>query len=146
MPEVEYPDGVRRIFSVTRVVAVLGAHPERHRPAFYVPDYLFTNGYRLLPINPTQVGRVLWHQPVQASLLDVDEPVEVVNIFRRSEALMGHLDEILSMQPLPKVVWVQLGIRDDLFGERLMAAGVDVVQDRCMLADHRRLGLKPRED
>ncbi|MEL6346400.1 MAG: CoA-binding protein [Myxococcota bacterium] len=139
MPEVRYPDGVKQLLEHARVIAVLGAHPQRTRAAFYVPDYLVQQGYRILPVNPTRVGEILWGEPVRASLTDIDEPVDVVDVFRRSAALMGHLDEIRSMKPLPQWVWLQQGIRDDTFAAHLMDVGIAVVQDRCMLADHRRL-------
>jgi predicted CoA-binding protein len=134
-------DDVRRILERSRTVAVLGAHWEPSRPACYVPQYLFDHGYRVLPINPAGVGRNQdqFGNPFVASLADITEPVDVVDVFRRSELVAGHTDEILAMSPLPKVVWLQLGIRDDAFATRLRAAGIEVVQDRCMLADHRRM-------
>lgn len=126
-----------RILLDTRVVAVLGAHPEPHRPAFYVPDYLFSMGYRVLPVNPLFVGRVLWGVPVVARLTDLTEPVDLVDVFRRSEHLPAHVDEVLAMNPPPRVVWLQSGIRNDLVAARWKAAGLTVVSDRCTLAEHR---------
>lgn len=131
---------IRSILEGSRTVAVLGAHHEPWRPAFYVPEYMHSVGSRILPVNPALVGREIWGEPVRASLTEVGA-VDVVDVFRRSDALMGHLDEILAMDPLPRVVWLQQGIRDDRFAEALSARGIDVVQDRCMLADHRHLGL-----
>lgn len=136
------PD-LRRILERARVIAVLGAHPSPERPAFYVPAYLHRQGYRILPVNPAQVGTVLWGEPVRAALTDLTEAVDIVDVFRRSDALPGHLDEILAMRPLPQVVWLQSGIRHDGVAERLRAAGMGVVQDRCTLAEHRALGLPP---
>jgi predicted CoA-binding protein len=78
---------------------------------------------------------------VRASLTELGVPVDVVDVFRRSDALRGHLTELLGMNPLPKVVWFQQGIRDDAVASELSAHGIDVIQDRCMLADHRRMGL-----
>lgn len=144
MPEYSSTEDIRRILEETRVVAVLGAHPQASRPASYVPAYLHSAGYRVYPVNPAKVGQTLWGQPVRASLSEVPEPVDMVDVFRRSEALPGHLDEILAMDPLPRLVWLQLGIRNDAFAAKLLAAGIDVVQDRCTLADHRRLGIAPR--
>jgi predicted CoA-binding protein len=86
----------------------------------------------------------LWGKPVRATLAELSEAVDVVNVFRRSDALGEHLADILAMRPLPKVVWLQLGIRNDGFAEQLLAAGIDVVQDRCTLAEHRRLGIAHR--
>ncbi len=130
-------DTLRRILQEARTVAVLGAHPDPARAAFYVPDYLKRHGYRVIPVNATKVGQVLHGEPVRASLTDIDEPVDVVDVFRRSEAVPGHVAEILAMKPLPRVVWLQSGIRNEAAAEKLRAAGIEVVQDRCMMAEHR---------
>lgn len=131
------PEKIAEILRTTRTVAVLGAHHEAQRPAFYVPEYLREVGYRVLPVNGTLVGHALWGQTVRASLTELTEAVDVVDVFRRAESLPGHLDEILAMRPLPRVVWFQAGIRNDDVARALEAAGITVVQDRCMLADHR---------
>lgn len=131
------PEKIAEILRTTRTVAVLGAHHEAQRPAFYVPEYLREVGYRVLPVNGTLVGHALWGQTVRASLTELTEAVDVVDVFRRAETLPGHLDEILAMRPLPRVVWFQAGIRNDDVARALEAAGITVVQDRCMLADHR---------
>lgn len=121
-----------------RVIAVLGAHVRQHKPAFYVPDYMAGAGYRILPVNPTFEGRAAWGEPFRRLLVEIEEPVDVVNIFRRSELLAGHLEDILRMRPKPRWVWTQLGVRDDAFAAALERAGIEVIQDRCLLADHRR--------
>ncbi len=131
------PEKIAEILRTTRTVAVLGAHHEAQRPAFYVPEYLREVGYRVLPVNGTLVGHALWGQTVRASLTELTEAVDVVDVFRRAESLPGHLDEILAMRPLPRVVWFQAGIRNDDVARALEAAGITVVQDRCMLADRR---------
>lgn len=130
-----------RILAEARTIAVLGAHDDPSRPACYVPDYLHSQGYRVLPVNPRLVGRQLWGEPVRATLAELKETVDVVDVFRRPEFLPGHEADILAMDPGPAVVWLQLGIRHDEFARRLQAAGIAVVQDRCTLADHRRFGL-----
>jgi uncharacterized protein len=122
----------------SRVVAVLGAHREPHRAAFYVPDYLHGQGYRVLPVNPQLAGQTLWGEPVVARVTDLAEPVDLVDVFRRPDALDAHLDELLAMKPAPGAIWFQLGIRNDRVAAALVAAGLDVVQDRCTLADHKR--------
>ncbi|APR83289.1 Succinyl-CoA synthetase, alpha subunit-related enzyme [Minicystis rosea] len=124
-----------------KTVAVLGAHEEPSRPAFYVPDYLYKQGYRILPVNAMLVGKALWGQPVRASLAELKEPVDIVDVFRRPEALQSHLEDILAMSPRPRLVWLQLGIRNDTFARDVQAAGIDIVQDHCMLADHRAFGI-----
>jgi uncharacterized protein len=134
---VREPD-ILRVLESARVVAVLGAHRETHRPAFYVPDYLYRQGYRVLPVNPGLVGETLWGEPVRGNLTEVGEAVDLVDVFRRPEAIDDHLADFLAMQPVPRVVWFQLGIRNDKVAAALVARGFDVVQDRCTLADHKR--------
>lgn len=126
-----------------RAVAVLGAHHEPYRPAFYVPDYLARQGYAVYPVNPMLAGSTLWGRPVVTSLPEVPVPVDLVDVFRRPELLPAHLDEVLAMRPLPRAVWLQSGIRNDAFARRLIEAGIDVVQDRCTYADHRAWRLGP---
>lgn len=142
------PDEIRRILEHTRTIAVLGAHWDESRPACYVPLYLHDVGYRVLPVNPAGVGKALFagpqQQPFVASLGDIDEPVDMVDVFRRSELLPPHVDEILGMRHKPGVVWLQLGIRNDAVAATLRAQGITVVQDHCTLAEHRRLGIAPR--
>lgn len=131
------PPSVRRILGSSRTVAVLGAHDQATRPAHYVPDYLHAHGYTIIPVNSMLVGQTLWGRPVLGSLMEIDEPVDVVDVFRRADALPGHIDEILGMQNAPTVVWFQQGIRNDEVARALEARGIEVIQDRCMLADHR---------
>lgn len=140
MTEAVFTD-LRRVLSQARVIAVLGAHHEAHRAAFYVPEYMRQQGARILPVNPLLVGRTLWGVPVRATLAELGEPVDVVDVFRRSELLEPHLDDLLAMAPRPRVVWLQQGISHAGFSARLRAEGLEVIEDRCILADHRRLGL-----
>ena len=138
MAELSREEEIVAVLARSRVVAVLGAHHEAQRPAFYVPDYLHGQGYRVLPVNPGLVGQTLWGEPVRARLTELDEPIDLVDVFRRPEAIDDHLDDFLAMRPSPGVVWFQLGIRNDRVAAALVARGMDVVQDRCTLADHRR--------
>lgn len=135
---------IRRILEATRTIAVLGAHDDPTKAACYVPQYLHRMGYRVLGVNPKLAGQRLHGTTVVATLAELPEPVDMVDVFRRPEQLPAHLPELLAMQPRPAVVWLQLGIRHDGVAESLRAAGIEVVQDRCTLADHRRLGLPPR--
>lgn len=137
-------DRIRRILETSPTVAVLGAHHERHRAAFYVPQYLFEHGYRILPVNPTLVGQELWGEPVRATLTELDEEVDMVDVFRASWHLTPHILEILAMNPRPSVVWLQLGIRSNPAREAMEEAGIGFVQNRCTLADHRSLRIKLR--
>jgi hypothetical protein len=141
MPALTTDEQAREVLASARTVAVLGAHHEPARAACYVPEYLHQQGYRVLPVNPGLVGRTLWGQPVVARVTDLDEQVDIVDVFRRSADVAAHVDELLAMKPLPTVVWLQLGIVNDAATVRLVAAGIDVIQDRCTLADHRRFRL-----
>lgn len=141
MPELTTDVQIREVLEGARTIAVLGASDRPDRPAFYVPDYLHSQGYRIIPVNPALVGRTLWGEPVRKDLAEIAEPVDIVDIFRRPEVLPTHEADIRAMKPAPRVVWLQLGIRNDAFARVIVAAGIDVVQDRCTLADHRRLGI-----
>ncbi|MBI2015242.1 MAG: CoA-binding protein [Candidatus Rokubacteria bacterium] len=127
------------ILRAARTGAVLGAKPGRGEPAYYVPAYLHARGYRILPVNPVHAGRELFGTTVVPCLADLAEPADVIEIFRRPEHLPGHVGEILALPWRPAAVWFQLGIRNDVAAERLARAGIRVVQDRCMMPEHRRL-------
>lgn len=124
-----------------KTIAVLGASSNAARAGHYVPAYLQAQGYRVLPVNPGYVGQTLFGERVHATLAELNEPIDIVDVFRRPDQLEGHLDDLLAMDPPPKTVWLQLGIRNDAFADRLVQAGIDVVQNRCTLADHRAWGL-----
>ena len=131
--------GLTAILRECRTIAVLGAKVGAGEPAYYVPAYLRAHGYRILPVNPKLAGSALHDATTVARLADLPEPVDVVEVFRRPEYLPGHADEILALPWRPKAVWFQLGIRNDAAAERLARAGIRVVQDHCMMPDHRRL-------
>ena len=134
------PDLVR-VLTQNKVIAVVGFHHDSMKPAFYVPEYMHRQGYTVIPVNPSLAARgesYFGHKAV-ATLAEITTPVDIVDIFRRSDRVPDHLDDILAMNPLPKVVWLQLGIRNDGVAHQLNARGIDVVQDRCLLADHRAL-------
>ena len=131
--------GLARILRDSRTVAVLGAKTHRAAPAFYVPAYLQTRGYRIYPVNPTLTGESLFDQPIVGALADLSTPVDVIDVFRRPEYLVGHAREILALPWRPPAVWFQLGIRNDEAARMLAGAGIRVVQDRCMMPEHRRL-------
>ena len=136
---VDEDQGLSAIFREAKTVAVLGAKADSSEPAYYVPAYLHARGYRIRPVNPRFAGRRLHEVETVASLRDLTEPVDVIEIFRRPEYLPSHADEILSLPWRPKTVWFQLGIRNDAAAEKLARAGIRVVQDRCMMPEHRRL-------
>jgi len=125
--------------AAARVIAVLGAHDDPSRPAFYVPSYLNDHGYRVLPVNPGRVGVQLFGEPVTATLAELAVPVDIVDVFRPGHALPGHLDDLLAMKPLPRVVWFQSGVANAQVAASLRAAGIAVVEGRCAMVEHRRL-------
>jgi predicted CoA-binding protein len=140
------PD-VRAILEGSPTVAVLGINDAPEKAAFYVPEYLHDAGYRVIGVNPKLAGQVMFGETVRASLADIAEPIDLVDVFRRPELIGPHVPEILAMKPLPRTVWFQLGIRNDEAARALEAAGIVVVQDRCTLADHQKMRLgAPRRD
>src|SRR6266850_8553834 len=131
--------GLAAIFRESKTVAVLGAKADSAEPAYYVPAYLHSRGYRIRPVNPRVAGRRLHDAETVPSLRDLAEPADVIEIFRRPEYLPGHADEILTLAWRPTAVWFQLGITNAAAAEKLARAGIHVVQDRCMMPEHRRL-------
>ena len=125
------------VLDQARVIAVLGAHVVEHKPAFYVPDYMHAQGYRILPVNPTLLGSRRWGEAFRPLLADLEERADVVNVFRRSAAVPGHVDDVLAMTPRPRWAWLQLGVRHDGAAATLERAGIEVIQDLRLLADHR---------
>jgi len=132
-------EGLATILREAKTIAVLGAKADRAEPAFFVPAYLLARGYRILPVNPKFRGQRIFDVPVVATLAELPETAEVIEVFRRPEYLPGHAEEILSLPWRPRAVWFQLGIRHDGAAERLARSGIRVVQDRCMMPEHRRL-------
>jgi uncharacterized protein len=132
---------IREILTTSPTIAVLGVHHEPEKAAFYVPDYLHEEGYRIIGVNPQFHDQQLFGENVRKTLAEIAEPVDLVDVFRRSELIPAHIEDILAMNPRPKVVWFQLGIKNEDAARILEAAGITVVQNRCTLADHQRLGL-----
>jgi uncharacterized protein len=136
---IEDDEGLLTIFRESKTVAVLGAKASPSEPAYYVPAYLHARGYAIRPVNPRFAGSRLHERDTVATLAELTEPADVIEIFRRPEYLPGHADEILALPWRPKTVWFQLGIMNDAAAEKLARAGMRVVQDRCMMPEHRRL-------
>ncbi len=137
MESVESDENLKALLESARTVAVVGIKDRENEDAFRIPQYLQRAGYRIVPVNP-KLATVL-QEPCKASLALVDRPVDIVNLFRASEHVPAHVDEILAMKPLPRAVWMQLGIHHGPSAQRLRDAGIEVVQDRCIMVDHRRL-------
>ena len=137
---VEDNAGIQRILAGTRRVAVLGIKtPESGQPAFYVPEYAQSAGYEIVPVPVyyPDVTEILGQQ-VFRRLADIPGEVDLVNVFRRPRDVPAHVDDILAKRP--KAVWLQSGIRHEDAAERLARAGIDVVQDRCLMVELRRVG------
>lgn len=132
--------GIRDLLNQIRTVAVLGIKTEAQadQPAFYVPKYLQTAGFQVIPVPVyyPQATRILG-QEVYRRLADIPTDVDLVNVFRRSEDVPPHVEDILAK--MPKAVWLQSGIRNDAVAETLARVGIKVVQDRCLMVDHRHL-------
>jgi predicted CoA-binding protein len=134
------PEDIARIVRECRRIAVLGMKTEaqRDQPAFYVPAYMAGVGYDIVPVPVyyPEVTEILGRR-VHRTVASVAPPVDMVNVFRRPHHIPPHVDDILAARP--RVVWLQLGIRNDAAAETLARAGIHVVQDRCLLVEHRRL-------
>ena len=133
---------LKALLQATSSIAVIGIKGVETEDAFRVPLYLQEQGYRIIPINPK------WEQilgertyPNLDAVTAAGLPVDLVNIFRAAENIPEHVDEILRMPTAPKAVWMQLGIHDGPSAARLRAAGISVIQDRCIMVDHRKLGI-----
>lgn len=132
---------LRELLSQTKIIAVLGIKTEQQagQPAFYVPNYMHNAGFKIIPVPVyyPEVTEILGER-VYRKLSDIPDEVDMVNVFRRPQDIPPHLEDILAKNP--KSVWMQLGISHDDIAAQLAQAGIKVVQDRCLMVDHRRLG------
>ncbi|MDF1635552.1 CoA-binding protein [Mycoplana sp. MJR14] len=127
------------ILRQTRVIALVGASPNPERPSNRVMAFLLRKGYRVIPVNPGQAGKEIHGQKVYARLADIPFPIDMVDVFRAASALPALVEEVLALDPLPKAIWGQLTVRDDIAAARAEAAGIKVVMDRCPAMEHPRL-------
>ncbi|MEO8668747.1 MAG: CoA-binding protein [Bauldia sp.] len=135
-----YPDAyVRSILTSVKTVAMVGASDNESRPSFFVLKYLINKRYRVFPINPGIAGKMLLGQMVYGSLAEVPVPIDLVDVFRKPEAIPAVVEQALALDPKPKVIWLQLGLRDDAAAARAEAAGVRVIMNRCMKIEYGRL-------
>ncbi|MEO6366243.1 MAG: CoA-binding protein [Luteimonas sp.] len=136
---IQHHRDVDRLLAQTRRIAVLGIKPEHRasQPAHMVPAYLQRVGYDVIPV-PVYYPEVtsILGKAVIRDLKEIPGRIDLLNVFRKSSDLMPHLDDILAVKP--RAVWLQSGIRHDAFAERLLAAGVDVTEDQCLMVEHRR--------
>src|SRR4029077_12131739 len=135
-------DYLRDILESVHTIAVVGASPRRERPSHGVMAYLQRHGYRAIPVNPNAAGDRINGEKCYAALAEVPEPIDMVDVFRRSEAAGDAVDQAIAVGA--KVVGRQLGVRDDRAAGRAEAAGLKVVMNRCPAIEIPRLGLPPR--
>jgi len=133
----ESDEQLRDLLESAHSIAVIGIKERESEDAYRIPLYMHKAGYEILPVNP-KLDRVL-DRPCVDRIGELSRPVDIVNLFRASENVPGHIDEILALDPPPKAVWMQLGIHHGPSAQRLREAGIQVVQDRCIMVDHRRL-------
>ena len=131
------PGSLRSILARAKTIAVIGASPEPWRPSFGVMRYLQRAGYRIIPVNPTAVGETVHGERFHARLQDVPEPIDLVNVFRRPDAVGEAVDQAIAINA--PALWMQLGIRNDEACARAEAAGIAVVMNRCISVEHARL-------
>ncbi|ESW84318.1 CoA-binding protein [Mesorhizobium sp. LSJC269B00] len=127
------------ILNSVKTIAMVGASANDVRPSFFVLKYLLAKGFSVFPINPGQAGKEILGRMTYASLADLPEPVDMVDIFRASASVPGIVDEVLKLDSLPKVIWMQLGVRDDEAAARAEAAGIKVVMNRCPKIEYGKL-------
>lgn len=130
---------IRDILQSVKTIALLGASPKPERPSNGVMKFLLDHGYRVIPVNPGQVGKTIHGQQVVANLADIDEPVDMVDVFRASYSLPGIVDEILAMKQRPTVLWTQLDVVHEEAAKQAEEAGLKVVMDRCPAIEYPRL-------
>ena len=130
---------IRGILNTVKTIAMVGVSNKENRPSYFAFKYLLERGYRMIPVNPGLAGGELLGQKVYARLADIPEPVDMVDVFRAAPYAVGIVEEALGMQPRPRVVWMQLGIRNDEAAALAEANGLKVVMNRCPKIEYGRL-------
>jgi len=132
-------DQIRDILKRTRRIALVGASANTARPSHGVMRFLLSKGYEVIPVNPGLAGQTLLGQKVVARLGDIEEGVDMIDIFRASEHVPGVVDEALEAFPKLQTIWMQLGVIHEVAAQKARARGVDVVMDRCPAIEYPRL-------
>jgi predicted CoA-binding protein len=130
---------IRGILDTVKTIAVVGASQGDDKPSMFVVKYLSERGYRVFPINPRRAGQLVAGVQAYAQLADVPEPIDMVDVFRRSDAIPQVLDEVLALSPRPKIFWMQLGVKNEDAAARAETAGMTVVMNRCPKIEYGRL-------
>ncbi len=135
-----YDDGyIRGILNTVRTIAMVGVSANTSRPSYFAFKYLLERGYRMIPVNPGLAGQDLLGRKAYARLADIPEPVDMVDIFRASQYALGIVEEALALAPRPRVIWMQLGIRNDAAAALAEQNGIKVVMNRCPKIEYGRL-------
>ncbi|MGC1466345.1 MAG: CoA-binding protein [Pseudolabrys sp.] len=135
-----YPDSyIRGILNTVKTIAMVGISPKENRPSYFAFKYLLDRGYHMIPVNPGQAGKEILGQKVYAKLSDIPEPVDMVDIFRGSQFAVPIVQEALTLQPRPQVIWMQLTVRNDEAAKLAEDAGAKVVMNRCPKIEYGRL-------
>ncbi|SFE57748.1 CoA-binding protein [Roseivivax sediminis] len=132
-------DFLKTVLRRTRTIAVVGVSMNPVRPSYYVARYLSLKGYRVIPVNPGHAGATLFEETVVPDLRAVEAPVDMVDIFRRPDAVPGIVDEALDALPGLSTIWMQIGVRHAEAAATAEARGIDVIQDRCPKIEYHRL-------
>ena len=127
------------ILNSVKTIAMVGASANDVRPSYFVLKYLLGKGFSVFPVNPGQAGKEILGRMTYARLADVPDTIDMVDVFRGSAAVPGVVDEVLRLDPLPKVIWMQLGVRNDEAAARAEAAGIKVVMNRCPKIEYGKL-------
>jgi predicted CoA-binding protein len=127
------------ILNSVKTIAIVGASANEVRPSFFVLKYLLNKGFSVFPVNPGHAGKEILGRMTYAKLADIPEPIDMVDIFRASAAVPPVVDQALALDPLPKVIWMQLTVRNDEAAAKAEAAGVKVVMNRCPKIEYGRL-------
>ncbi len=127
------------ILNSVKTIAIVGASANDVRPSWFVLKYMLDKGFSVFPINPGHAGKEILGRMTYARLADILQPIDMVDIFRAPAAVPGIVDEVLALDPLPKMVWMQLGVRHDEAAAKAEAAGIKVVMNRCPKIEYGRL-------
>ena len=135
-----YPDSsIRAILNTVKTIAMVGLSPKDNRPSYFAFKYLLERGYRVIPVNPGQAGEEVLGQKVYAKLADIPEPIDMVDVFRAPQYAPAIVAEALALKPRPRVIWMQLGIRNDAAAKLAEDAGLKVIMNRCPKIEYGRL-------
>jgi hypothetical protein len=139
MTETPSDDLLRRILREVKSFACVGVSPNPVRPSHYVARYLKLKGYRVVPVNPVHAGKELFGEKVLGDLSEIEGGVDVIDIFRRPDAVPEIVDAALAMEPRPKVIWMQIGVTHAEAAANAEAEGLTVIQNRCPKIEYQRL-------